>query len=101
MTGQRAVLGGMGLSQWAAVAGGSFGGQSWGTGVRVFGGQGLLGSSCWMGLVQGFSGGQGAVFSGFSSTLCLPLPQLAYCVVQFLEKDATLTEHVSAPLGGA
>lgn len=24
-----------------------------------------------------------------------PLLQLAYCVVQFLEKDATLTEHVS------
>jgi serine/threonine-protein phosphatase 2A regulatory subunit B' len=22
-------------------------------------------------------------------------PQLAYCVVQFLEKDASLTEHVS------
>ena len=35
-------------------------------------------------------------------SLCLPLHhptpaplQLAYCVVQFLEKDATLTEHVS------
>ena len=29
-----------------------------------------------------------------SATLPAPL-QLAYCVVQFLEKDATLTEHVS------
>lgn len=26
-------------------------------------------------------------------------PQLAYCVVQFLEKDATLTEHVSTSGG--
>jgi len=25
--------------------------------------------------------------------------QLAYCVVQFLEKDATLTEHVSTSVG--
>lgn len=37
-------------------------------------------------------------------SLCLLLPhhaplQLAYCVVQFLEKDATLTEHVSTSGG--
>lgn len=34
------------------------------------------------------------------SPLSRPL-QLAYCVVQFLEKDATLTEHVSTSGGRA
>lgn len=34
-----------------------------------------------------------------TSILSLSTPKLAYCVVQFLEKDATLTEHVSTSAG--